>query len=101
LALIALESLAAPLAFAADSRAAQLDPEDAMVQEFQSFCSDYYTPAQCVGAIRFILTTFGSAYFVQLETEESQDGFLDRLAAAIKGGEALMASKMTVPKPRD
>jgi hypothetical protein len=88
LALIACASLAA-LALPAAPRAAQLDPEDAMVQEFQSFCADYYTQAQCAGAVRFILKTSGSEYFVNLHNDESPEGFLDRLAVAVKGGEAL------------
>ncbi len=91
LALIGVASLTAPLALPATSCAAQLDPEDVMVQEFQSLCSDYYAPAQCVGAIRFILKTSGSAYFVQLQFEESGEGFLERLGAAVKGGETLRA----------
>jgi hypothetical protein len=78
--------------------AAQLDPEDAMVQEFQSFCVDYYTPAQCTGAVRFILKTAGSQYFVQLQYEEAADGFLDLLATAVKGGEALKVSEATSGK---
>jgi hypothetical protein len=64
-ALIALASVVA-LAMPGMGRATQLDPEAAMVQEFQSFCVDYYTPAQCTGAVRFILKTTGSQYFVQL-----------------------------------
>lgn len=101
LAPIALASLAAPLALAAAPLAAQLDPEDAMVQEFQSFCTDHYTSAQCVGAIRFILKTSGSGYFVQLENEESENGFLDRLAAVVKGGEALRAREALAAKAGD
>jgi hypothetical protein len=95
LALMALASLA-PVALPCASRAAQLDPEDAMVQEFQSFCVDYYTPAQCAGAVRFILKTSGSEYFVNLHNDESPDGFLDRLAVAIKGGEALRQKEATL-----
>lgn len=95
--LAALASLAFP-ALPAAPRAAQLDPEDAMVEEFQSFCGDYYTSAQCVGAVRFILKTSGSAYFIQLQNEKSQDGFLDRLAVAVKGGEALRASEAVATK---
>jgi hypothetical protein len=73
--------------------ARQLDPEDAMAQEFQSFCVDYYSSAQCTGAVRYILKTAGGQYFVQLQFEESADGFLDVLAAMVKGGEALAASE--------
>jgi hypothetical protein len=54
---------------------------------------DYYTPAQCTDAVRFILKTSGSRYFVQLHYDESVDGFLDRIAAAVKGGEDLRASE--------
>jgi hypothetical protein len=99
-ALIALASLAT-FGLPATPRTAQLDPEDAMVLEFQSFCVVYYTPSQCVGAVRFILKTSGSAYFVQLQNEESEDGFLDRLAAAVKGGEALMAREAAGAKAGD
>ena len=94
LARIALASLAA-LSLPAIPRAAQLDPEDTMVEEFQSFCADYYTRSQCVGAVRFILKTAGSAYFMRLQHDESHDGFLDRLADAVTGGAALRASEMT------
>jgi hypothetical protein len=75
-ALLALASLSG-LGASGDARAAQLDPEDVMVQKFQSFCVDYYTPAQCTGAVRFILTTSGGQYFVQLQYDESNEGFLD------------------------
>ena len=78
-ALIALASLAA-LSLPATSRP-QLDPEDAMIEEFHFFCVDYYAPAQCVGAVRFVLRTSGSEYFVHLHNDESRDGFLDQLAA--------------------
>ena len=92
-ALIALTSLEL-LVVPAIARTPHLDPEDAMVLEFQSFCVDYYTPAQCTGAVRFILKTAGIQYFVQqLHYDESGDGFLDRLATAVRGGEALRASE--------
>jgi hypothetical protein len=91
-ALITLASLAA-LAVPGVGRAAQLDPEDGIVLEFQSFCVDYYTPAQCTDAVRFLLKTSGSRYFVQLHADESVGGFLDRLAIAVRGGEALRASE--------
>jgi hypothetical protein len=81
------------LALPAAAGSARLDPEDIMIQEFQSFCADYYTPAQCTGAVRFILKTSGSQYFVQLQFEESGDGFLNLLAALVKRGEALKASE--------
>jgi hypothetical protein len=99
-ALAACQALAMVTALAASSRGrvAQLDPEDAMVQEFQSFCADYYTQAQCTGAVRFILRTAGSEYFVHLHNDESPDGFLDRLAAAVEGGEALRASESLAAK---
>jgi hypothetical protein len=71
-----------------------LDPEDAMVQEFQSFCVDYYTPAQCTGAVRFILKTAGAEYFAPLEFDESNDGFLDQLATAVSGGEVLTGAEI-------
>jgi len=87
--LIALASLAA-LAIPGPSAATQLDPEDVMVEEFQSFCLDYYTPTQCAGAIRFILRTSGHEYFLHLDNDESRDGFLDQLAIAVTGGEALL-----------
>ena len=91
--LIALASAAA-FAVPGMARTAHLDAEDVMVQEFQSFCADYYTPAQCTGAVRFILKTAGIQYFVQqLHYDESGDGFLDRLATAVRGGEALRASE--------
>ena len=88
---IPLAALAGSLALAppAAARSLQLDPEDAMAEEFESFCVVYCTPAQCVGAIRFILRTAGSAYFLQLQNEESQEGFLDVLATLVKRGEAL------------
>jgi hypothetical protein len=79
----------------------QLDPEDVMVEKFQSVCVVYYTRAQCVGAVRFILRTSGSEYFVYLENDESPDSFLGRLAAAVEGGEALRASEMPRPKVGD
>jgi hypothetical protein len=91
-ALIAVASVAT-LAMPGMARATQLDAEAVMVQEFQSFCVDYYTPAQCTDAVRFILKTVGSQYFVQLHYDESVDGFLDRLATAVKGGEVLKASE--------
>jgi hypothetical protein len=100
-ALIALTSLEL-LVVPAIARTPHLDPEDAMVLEFQSFCVDYYTSAQCTGAVRFILKTVGGQYFVQqLHYDESGDGFLDRLATAVKGGEALKASEATSVKPGD
>ena len=99
-ALIALASLEL-LVVPAIARTPHLDPEDAMVLEFQSFCVDYYTPAQCTGAVRFILKTAGSQYFVHLQYEESGDGFLDLLAAAVKGGEALKADETLAAKAGD
>ena len=99
-ALVALAALAA-FALPGMARTPQLDPEDAMVQEFQSFCLDYYTPAQCTGAVRFLLKTAGSQYFMQLHFEEAVDGFLDRLATAVKGGDALKASEATSAKLGD
>jgi len=98
--LIALAVLAA-LVTPGMARKAQLDLEDIMVQEFQSFCVDYYTPAQCTAAVRFILKTTGSQYFVQLHYDESVDGFLDRIATAVKGGEALKASESLATKTGD
>jgi hypothetical protein len=98
--LIALASAAA-FAVPGMARTAHLDAEDVMVQEFQSFCADYYTPAQCTGAVRFILKTAGSQYFVHLQYEESGDGFLDLLAAAVKGGEALKADETLAAKAGD
>jgi hypothetical protein len=86
LALITVASLAAFLLFATP-RAAQPDSEEAMVREFQSYCVDYYTPAQCVRAVRFALRTEGSRYFLQLHNSEAPDAFIDRLAAAVKGGD--------------
>jgi hypothetical protein len=99
-ALITLAALAL-LAVPGIPRAAQLDPEDVMVQEFQSFCVDYYTPAQCTGAIRFVLKTSGSQYFERLHYEESVDGFLDQLAVMVKGGEALKAGEALATKEGD
>jgi hypothetical protein len=99
-ALIALASLEL-LVVPAIARTPHLDPEDAMVLEFQSFCVDYYTPAQCTGAVRFILKTAGSEYFVRLHYDEAVDGFLDRLATAVKGGETLKASEATSVKLGD
>ena len=98
-ALTALAFLAV-LGLPASSRP-RLDPEDAMVEEFQSFCVDYYTPAQCTGAVRFILRTSGTEFFLLLRNDESPDGFLDHLAAAIKGGEVLKTSETTGSKDRD
>jgi hypothetical protein len=69
-----------------------------MVQEFQSFCANYYTSAQCTGAIRFILKTAGDQYFLGLQYDLSNEGFLNQLAAAIKGGEALKASETPAAK---
>lgn len=90
--LIALASLAA-LAVPDTSGAAQLDPEDVMIEQFQSFCLDYYSSAQCTGAIRFILRTSGNEYFARLDNDESNDGYLDQLARAVMGGEALLAKE--------
>jgi hypothetical protein len=72
-----------------------------MVQEYQSFCLDYYTSAQCAGAIRFILRTSGKVYFAYLHNDQSMDGFLDRLASAVKGGEALRAKEALAVKAGD
>jgi hypothetical protein len=99
-ALVALVSVAA-FASPGMARTPQLDPEDAMVQEFQSFCLDYYTPAQCTGAVRFILKTADSQYFVQLQYEESGDGFLDLLGKLVKGGETLKASETRAAQTGD
>ena len=99
-ALVALTSLGV-LVVPAIARTLHLDPEDAMVLEFQSFCVDYYTPAQCTGAVRFILKTAGIQYFVHLQYEESGDGFLDLLAAAVKGGEILRATETLAAKTGD
>ena len=92
-AFIALLTFGVLIVPAAAGTAPQLDPEDRMVQEFQSFCADYYTPAQCTGAVRFILKTSGSQYFVQLQFEEAGDGFLNLLASLVKRGELLKASE--------
>jgi hypothetical protein len=99
-ALIALTSLAV-LALPCVARGAQLDPEDAMVDEFQSFCTDYYSRAQCDGAVRFVLKTYGSDYFVQLHYEEAPESFLERLAVAVKGGEALKTNEIAATQPRN
>jgi hypothetical protein len=98
--LIALASLTG-LAVSDSSGAGQLDPQDMMVQEYQSFCRDYYTPTQCAGAIRFILRTSGPEYFAYLHNDQSMDGFLDRLASAVKGGEALRAKEALAVKAGD
>jgi hypothetical protein len=79
---------AAALLFAAP-RAAQPDSEDAMVREFQSYCVDYYKPTQCARAARFVLSTKGGRYFAQLHDNEAPEAFIDGLAAAVKGGDAL------------
>jgi len=100
LGLIALVSLGA-LVVPGTARTPRLDPEDAMVQEFQSFCADYYTLTQCTAAVRFLLKTAGAEYFVQLQYEESGDGFLDMLASAVKGGAALKASETPGAKTSD
>jgi len=96
--LIALASL---LAFTAPcmSGVAQLDPEDVMVEEFQSFCLDYYTSTQCADAIRFTLRTSGDQYFLHLDNDESKDGFLDQLARAVTGGETLLTPEALAAKP--
>jgi hypothetical protein len=93
--LVALASLAA-LAIPETSGAAQLDPED--VEEFQSFCLDYYSPAQCAGAIRFIARTSGSKYFEELDLNEAPEAFLDQLTRAVKGGETLLAKEAIAAK---
>jgi hypothetical protein len=98
--LIALASLTG-LAVSDASGAGQLDPQDTMVQEYQSFCRDYYTPTQCAGAIRFILRTTGPEYFAYLHNDQSMDGFLDRLTSAVKGGEALRAKEALTVKTGD
>ena len=72
-----------------------------MVQEYQSFCLDYYTPTQCAGAIRFILRTSGKVYFAYLHNDQSMDGFLDRLASAVRGGEGLPAKEAQAVKTGD
>jgi hypothetical protein len=96
--LIALASLAA-FTVPCTSGAAQLDPEDAMVEEFQSFCLDYYTSTQCADAIQFILRTSGDQYSLHLDNDESKDGFLDQLARAVTGGEASLAQEALAAKP--
>ena len=65
-----------------------------MVEEFQSFCVDYYAPTQCTGAVRFILKTSGSEYFLLMHHDQSNDGFLNLLAAAVTGGEALRSTEI-------
>jgi hypothetical protein len=99
-ALIALACLAA-LGLPAASRSMRLDPEDAMVEEFQSICAGYSRGVQCDGAIRFVLRTSGTDYFVQLHNEEVAEIFLEKLVAAIRGGEVLKASDTTAPKAAD
>jgi hypothetical protein len=96
--LIALASLMG-LAVFSPSEAGQLDPQDIMVQEYQSFCQDYYSSSQCAGAIRFILRTSGPEYFVYLHNDQSMDGFLDRLASAVRSGEALFEKEELAAKP--
>jgi hypothetical protein len=51
-----------------------------------------------VGAVRFILKTSGTQYFVNLHNDESPDGFLDRLAATVRGGEALRTREALAAK---
>jgi hypothetical protein len=99
-ALIALACLTA-LGLPAGSRSMRLDPEDAMVEEFQSICAGYYRRVQCDGAIRFVLKSSGTDYFVQLHNEEVAEIFLEKLIAAVRGGEALKASDTTAPKAAD
>ena len=70
-----------------------------LVQEYQSFCQDYYSSSQCAGAIRFILRTSGPEYFVYLHNDQSMDGFLDRLASAVRSGEALFEKEELAAKP--
>ncbi len=94
-------ALLTALALPATARTARLDPQDAMVEEFQPFCVNYYTAAQCTGAVRFILKNAGSQYFVQLQFEESGDGFLDLLAKLVKRGEALRANEAAAAKADD
>jgi len=59
------------------------------------------TTAKCDGAIRFVLKNPGTDYFVQLHNEEVAEIFLEKLIAAIRGGEALKASETTAPKPAE
>ena len=99
-ALYALACLAA-LGLPAASRSLRLDPEDALAEEFQSICAGYYRQVQCDGAIRFVLKNAGTDYFVQLHNEEVSQIFLEKLLAAIRGGEALRASETTAPKPAE
>ena len=94
--LIALASLAA-FAVPVTCGAARLDPED--VEKFQSLCLDYYTSIQCAGAIRFILRTSNNKYFEELDHNEAPDQFLDQLAKAVSGGEALLAQEALAAKP--
>jgi hypothetical protein len=99
-ALYALPCLAA-LGLPAASRSLRLDPEDALVEEFQSICAGYYRQFQCDGAIHFVLRNPGTDYFVQLHNEEVAEIFLEKLITAIKGGEALKASETTALKPAE
>ena len=99
-ALMALAWLGA-LSLPAASRPMHLDPEEAMVEEFQSICAGYYPRAQCVGAIRFVLKTSGTDYFVQLHDEEVGTIFLEKLFAAVRGGEAVRASETAARKVGD
>jgi hypothetical protein len=96
-ALVWLGALAVP----SPAATAQLDPEDIMAQEFQFFCLNYYTSAECTGAVRFIIRTAGGQYFVGLQYDMSNEGFLDQLAAAIKGGEAVKVSETPAAKIGD
>jgi hypothetical protein len=82
-ALYALACLAA-LGLPAASRSLRLDPEDALVEEFQSICAGYYRQVQCDGAIHFVLKNPGTDYFVQLHNEEVPEIFLEKLIAAVR-----------------
>jgi ABC-type sugar transport system substrate-binding protein len=57
--------------------------------------------SQCDGAIHFVLKNPGTDYFVQMHNEEVAEIFLEKLIAAIRGGEALEASETTAAKPAE
>jgi hypothetical protein len=90
LVLTTLAMLALPTA----SRAVDVNSDEAMIAEFKSFCSDYYSREQCDNALRFVINTYGSDYFAQLHYEEAPSRFAEMLSDAVKGGETLKASEM-------
>jgi hypothetical protein len=68
-------------AVAADAEA---DVSDADV--FEAYCADYYSLAQCDGALLFMRRAFGARYIASLNVNDDPQSYLASLREVIEGG---------------